>query len=172
MNGTYKTMEKKFLRSIWCVDIVPSMDLVVGGGDDGYVYFWNMSTGKQIRRLPLDAPIYDVNIFPDRKEVYVAAEEGHISIFNIETAEMLGQLELPLPGHSLIYMKKEDEKTLLCSSLEGMVFIWDVESKRVTETFKSGGAGWSVSLFENFLCAGVSDRGGRNRGMSMRNINV
>lgn len=60
-------------RSVWCVDCLPSADIVIGGGDDGEVEVWKISTGERVSQIICDDSIYDINIAANGKEVLVAS---------------------------------------------------------------------------------------------------
>jgi WD40 repeat protein len=106
----------------------PGNEVLVTGGDQGYVSRWNLATGEELPRLQTQfGLIFNIAFSPDGKRLASACGDGTVQIWDYLTEEPL-QL---LPGHtygawSVVWSK--DGSELITGAGDGTVRIWNPDA--------------------------------------------
>lgn len=115
-------------------------DVLVSGGSDGYLIWWNSSTREQIRKIKAhDKWVRAVKASPDGKWIASVADDMVCGVWNVET----GMLKHELRGHEALTPQKlrsmlftcafSPDGTLLATADKvGHIVVWDLaEGKAV-----------------------------------------
>ncbi len=113
----------------------PDGKLLVSGGDDKIVRFWDPDTGKEVQRLPAaEHAVQSVAFSPDGKVLAVASGElgakfgGRVVLWEVRTAKVVRQLGKSSRIYGLVAFSP-DGKTVAAaggnSGLPGALQLWD-----------------------------------------------
>lgn len=121
--------------SVSTVAFHPTENLLVSGGEDGLILFWNIETGEidhqiDASQLP-DATagevnnVWNIQFSPDNLTFAVATEDGLVRLFDSATYEVLQTFR----GHEegvLTIAFTNDGTQLVSGSLDSTVRVWDI----------------------------------------------
>ena len=131
-----------------CVSFHPSGDVLASGSADGWVYLWNVKSGKWIKTLRGHSDyVHSVSFSPSGDIIASGSDDGTIKLWNFKT----GKLIKTLKGHhsdgvySVSFSPSGD--VLASTGYDGYIMLWNVETGELIKTLKGGGfPGESVSF--------------------------
>ena len=99
---------------------------VLASADYDTIYFWNVTTGKQLRTNPTEAGVNVLQFSADGKVLVSGDIDGIIQLWDARTYRLLSSHI----GHTnrvnaLVFI--EDGKTLASASRDGTILLWDWE---------------------------------------------
>ncbi|KAM3359859.1 WD repeat-containing protein RUP2 isoform X1 [Capsicum galapagoense] len=130
-------------RRVWSIDYCHS-DPVLGasGSDDGTMQMWDPRCGDNGKCLAMVqpsnqySPVCCVEFNPFRGPI-VAVGCADRRVYAYDMRKMLEPLFV-LDGHqkTVTYIRFLDERTIISSSIDGCIKMWDAEDQRVIRTYK------------------------------------
>ncbi|QDU43272.1 translocation protein TolB [Symmachiella dynata] len=135
-------------------------------------YFWNLSTGKQVAKLP-HQEIFGLSFSPDNRTLATAGWDRVVRFWNAETGENLHEFHVSkidpdnnqwdVSMHAVRYSPQN--KLLATVHFSGHVHFWDVDSmKLVSQIYNRGGFSQGGSGFSpDGLWYATGDKSGRLR---------
>lgn len=125
-------------REITATVISPDDQTLATASMDGTVKLWDLTTGQLLSTLNHGRfGITSVHFSADSKTV-ASSEWYSVKIWDTASGQMRVTLDAPKSGISMAALTP-DAKTVAMSSNDGVVQIWDVASKRVTQTLGAAG---------------------------------
>jgi len=99
----------------------PDAKMLAAGGDDGTVHLWNLTTGKQISRLPDQSDkISAVAFSPDGKTVVSSSLDGNTYFWDAASGRAVRQLQVAAGG-ALLLGFSADGKMLTYAAPDGTI---------------------------------------------------
>ncbi|KAK4366856.1 hypothetical protein RND71_014736 [Anisodus tanguticus] len=130
-------------RRVWSIDYCHS-DPVLGasGADDGTMQMWDPRCGDDGKCLAMVqpckqySPVCCVEFNPFRGPI-VAVGCADRKVYTYDMRKMMDPLFV-LDGHqkAVTYIRFLDERTVISSSVDGCLKMWDAEDQRVIRTYK------------------------------------
>jgi WD40 repeat protein len=111
-------------------------DLVVSGGHGGVVKLWNLTNGKNTGTLNChDGSVNMISLFDDGAKIATVGHDGIVAVHDLETRKKL----LALGGHvgwvwGMHLDRTYDPNTLVSSSVDRTIRVWDMHTKKCVET--------------------------------------
>src|SRR5262249_27656991 len=104
----------------------PDGKLLASGTTDGFVYLWDATTGKELRRQPGGPGQrgWQVAFSPDGRSLAVAADDYFVRLWDVPTGQPRG----PGDGHRWpvdAVACSPDGKLVASAGKEATVFLWD-----------------------------------------------
>lgn len=106
--------------------------LLVSGGQDGYITFWDIATRQAVGE-PVKGDAKSVNsitLSPDGKLLASGGSDGAVKLWDISTRKLVGK---PLKDHTTsvnsVAFSPGDGKLLASAGSDGSIRIWDVASQ-------------------------------------------
>ena len=131
-------------QDIYSLDFSRDGELIVSGSGDKTARIWNMVTGENIFKLPVeeasqkDAGVTSVAISPDKRYVAAGSLDKIVRVWDVRTGTLLEKLE----GHKdSVYSVAfaPDGHTLVSGSLDKTLKLWDMTSlSRHPQSLPSG----------------------------------
>ena len=92
---TEKAILKGHESAVNCVIYHPNKNLLVTGGKDAYLRFWDIERNyEEVRAIPAhNFAIYSLDFSPDRKYVATASRDKTVKIWDAEKFEMLKRID-------------------------------------------------------------------------------
>jgi WD40 repeat protein len=88
--STFCMMEGIHDETVTTIGMDLDRNLLLTGGDDGAIKFWNYSTGELIRVLETDSPVWWIDLQPEGAVCFVTAhDDGTIKMWNTDTGELM-----------------------------------------------------------------------------------
>jgi len=131
-NGTYQQIwaAPSSQEEVYCIAVSPAGKLLVSGGEDKTVQFWDIQTGKLLATLEgHSGPVKSLAISPDGKLLVSGGEDHTVRLWDIQTRKQLATLE----GHSDTVKSvaiSPDGKLLASGGEDKTVRLWDIQTRR------------------------------------------
>jgi WD40 repeat protein len=132
------------------VSVAANGDLLVSGGEDGLVRFWDLSQRRLVRSLRGHTGwVHAVAISPDGATIASAGEDNIILLWSAADGTQVGMLA----GHekrirALTFRRHATE--LISGAEDGLVRAWDLRTLTLARQASTRGVGiWSVSLSDD-----------------------
>ncbi len=129
------------------VDFSPDGTVVVTGGDDGKLRFWDALSGASLAELNLDAPAVALDWSEDGAQIAVALARAsnNLQIVNAATRAVAQSVQAPAAGvTSLAY--DHSSVMLVVGASEGVLSIWDADTYELLTTRETDGGVRAVSF--------------------------
>ncbi|XP_015057061.1 WD repeat-containing protein RUP2-like [Solanum pennellii] len=154
-------------RRVWSIDYCHS-DPVLGasGSDDGTMQMWDPRCGDNGKCLAMVQPTKEYSTpvccveFNPFKGPIVAVGCADRRVYAYDTRKMLDPLFV-LDGHekAVTYIRFLDERTIISSSIDGCLKMWNAEDQKVLRTYKGHSnsrrfVGLSVWKSGGLICCG------------------
>ena len=114
--------------------LAPDGRSVVSASDQGELVWWDLETRKATRRLEIGADHLALALSPDGRTAAVGAGRG-IQLVDTRTGTARTATGV-LGGAPSWLLFSPDGKTVVSTSLDGTVALWDVESATLRETLR------------------------------------
>lgn len=132
------------------VSVAAHEDLLVSGGEDGAVRFWDLRSRTLIRSLRGHTGwVHAVAISPDGSVIASAGEDNAIRLWSAADGTQVGIL----PGHdkrirTLTFLRHRGE--LVSGAEDGLVRVWDLVSLTLARQATTRGIGiWSLAVSDD-----------------------
>jgi WD40 repeat protein len=145
-----------------CLAIAPDGRTLATGSDKEMVRLWDLTAGKEIRRLPLESPVQAVAFSPDGKRFASAAQNETVHLWDVQTGkEVRSWPGDPMWVDTLAFAP--DGRTLATGGHGHAVRLWDTRTgKELHPALPGHRAGiHSVALLPNGQVATGGDDGVR-----------
>ena len=122
------TVRLRHSDTINSVAFSPDGKLLASAGDDRAVVLWDVLTGKAVRTLIHPARVRTVLFSPDGKTLLSASnrnEDPRIYVWDVRSGKQRRFLEMPKAYNLAHMVLSRDGKTLLTSTVIGLVVAWD-----------------------------------------------
>jgi FOG: WD40 repeat len=105
---------------------------VITAGTNGFISFWDVQSGREAENLRLvnNKPVYSLAVSPSDTLV-AAGLRGSVMIWDYASGNSL--MELTQPGDVETLVFSNDGKWLASGSTEGMIKLWEVENRSITQ---------------------------------------
>lgn len=98
---------------------------VISGGRDASIVFWDIATGKAVRRLSGPSSFNRMAVSPDGMLLAAADESGGSAIWNLADGRQLRHFDGER-SRVLVHAFSQDGKRLLTATADGNVRVWEV----------------------------------------------
>lgn len=133
-----------------CIRISPDGKRLVTSGIPAYGILWDVTTGKELRRLDLGetSNTQAAAFSPDGKTLALGSL-GRVWLYDAETADSRGDVRLPNNRSIFDLTFDSSGKTLASGQLGGYVTLIDVQTRRVTKVLQDSNTNASKVQFVN-----------------------
>jgi WD40 repeat protein len=142
--------------------------IVLTGCEDATLWQWDLASRQRVRRLLAAWPVLCVALSPDGHQAVSGHPDGNLVLRNLDLGTEIGRMS----AHG-DYIRSVaftlDGRRVLAGSQEGMLMLWDVESRRVSHRFqrppeRSAPAGqMDIAIFADGLHALTAETDGMVR---------
>lgn len=118
---------KAHQSSIWSVDINPSQNKIVTGGNDNLIKVWGLEGNLLYSWQGHQQKVWDVVFSPDNQRLVSASEDNTVKIWSLD-----GKLLHTLPGHQdAVRTVLINSQQIISGSEDNTVKIWNLEGKLI-----------------------------------------
>ena len=155
------------LGSVSALAFDPTGVFLASGSSDNEIVIWEVATGKEVKRLkgPMKS-ITSIDFSHDGLQLASSGTDRNAITWNIETGQASGEYIVYPPQIGAQVRFSKDDKTLITGNDNGMVKLFDQDTKEVFDTLRNirptscGGCPTFISLNENGdVLLSASDRG-------------
>ncbi len=113
--------------------------LITGGRTEGAVHFWDVETGKEIRKFKADPKgAILLALSPDGKQLFTSGSDDRLRCWDASTFEQLGEFRDENPNQLLRMALSPDGSTLATAHLDQVLRIWDARTFKKRYQLKGG----------------------------------
>ena len=146
---TYQT-EKKFMlheKRVLCLEFSSDSKMLCSGDESGLIKVWKISDGKCLRRLEHahDKGVTCCKFMSANSQIISGSFSWQIRVHGLKSGALLREF----PGHSSYVtdiLLLDQETTLMSSSSDGTIKLWDTKSGILRQSFMPGGIQKEVSV--------------------------
>lgn len=107
---------------------------------DSTIALWDAKKGTCLNTIMADSTTFYSATFNNKGTEILYSTEEKLYIWNLYTKKISGTVEKESKfGWGKAIYSSDDKKIVLCNNLQHIVRIWDVESKRYSTSFETGG---------------------------------
>ena len=136
----------------------PKGVMVVSGGKDGTIRFWNVESGKQFRFIQDSGYIRDVTISPNGQSLAAVGDFGGVKMWDFSCGQPVGQLGSPA-GKGICVAFSPDGSALTWFARK-VVWLYNLRTQEAVQfphEAEEFGTSTAFSLNGNLLASGASD---------------
>ncbi len=143
-SNNFLIFEKNHPDQVWTIAFSPDGKTLASGGQNGYLYLWNVGTGRPYRQdsyVHHDSSVYSVAFSPDGQFLASGGGDGIIKLWKTGTHLRLTHngWKVGAEIHSVTF--SPDGTTLASGGADGAVVLWDINTNTGTPRplYSSGG---------------------------------
>lgn len=89
----YQRVFNQIKETVYSLEIITELNLLIAGCNDGYLCFFDLSATKLITSLNLGSAIFHLAYFEDKKELIASTDKGFIFIINPNEKSIIHQFQ-------------------------------------------------------------------------------
>ncbi|HEV3443263.1 MAG TPA: WD40 repeat domain-containing protein, partial [Gemmataceae bacterium] len=117
--------------AVWTIAFTPDNKVLLSGGADGRIRFWDVASGQLIRSvLGHRADVWSLVVAPDGKLVASGGEDGSVALWEMPSGQLRRRLDTK-QGLIRAVAFSPDGQTIASGGLDNAVCLWDVPSGKL-----------------------------------------
>jgi WD40 repeat protein/uncharacterized caspase-like protein len=133
-------------RSVSTIALTRDGKVLVTGGNDATIRFWDVVTGRELRRLRLHAiDVVCVALSHDDKQLASLDSDRNLKIWDVATGEVLHTTTLTLSANMVVF-SSDGKSLVVAGKLYSFLGVWDTQTGLELHSFSGHGDATNVAL--------------------------